>query len=259
MPDDWKLDNPAGRLHEFFSAIRRQNGDAQLVVSLGAVWGLPQPYLQPDLCERTAIVSRLPDEIEARITDLGDQVDKDYALRHKEEWERALLELANLHALTAGLQHLVPAESLLTLEHCARELHRHDRQAVVDQDTLTWIREQVDDLLAELGTCTVDPDLRRFLVDRLRDMQDAVDEVRLAGPDALLGVVDRLTGGVVRWKDLIVSETVPAPPRAWWSKIGNMMAKVTTVTTVAANLTVLGEAGANGAQAVAALLGHPVP
>jgi hypothetical protein len=224
-------DNAAGRLHELFTAFRRNASQQIAAEGWAPVLGV-QSFEHPDFARRLARVFELPVEIENEISQVDeDEFDRDLAMRWQGQIIPGLGPGLYRGQPSADLARPMDDASLHSLEYCSFVLHRYRPQQVLLDGDLERIGTLITELQAEVqGEDGLDPDLREFLLFHAREMALALVDLPMRGPTALEEALDRTVGAVQRRSDLVVKSDTSTGA---WAKFGNLVVAVAAVLQIA--------------------------
>lgn len=193
MEDNWKLDNPAGRLHTLLIAFDRNAHGQTIDVVWGALLGVPnQPEKLPgSLGELQVLVT----EIETAVHDTSG--DKKQTDRYKAQWRRTIYP--HDVALNDQANKIRPsAEALDALEAIAEHLHdRHPDGRVPSTEQLRTLRDDVDTLIQDVLSEDLPDEVNQAIVKRLRQVQLAFDHIAVGGPAAARAAMEAVMGAIV--------------------------------------------------------------
>lgn len=88
---------------------------------------------------------------------------------------------SELNAAIHPFQGQIANETLLGLRVCSDILRRHAPEPALDEKQLADLLAEVRALIDDILKASLPPDLRRFLLERLRDIASAIEEYRLFG------------------------------------------------------------------------------
>lgn len=156
--------------------------------------------LDVDLGDRSQLLARLadvvalPHQIRVAIQEAApnDHEQLTEQLPHVEQ----ALSLMNLDGQKwdTFLKH-VPDTSLVELQYISRELQRHRSWAHATTERMANLRGKAQDLLADIRDAEgLDGDVRRFVVDHLMKVIDALGRFPVAGPELVIDAVNAGAG-----------------------------------------------------------------
>ncbi|WP_432498887.1 hypothetical protein [Kineococcus auxinigenes] len=231
--------NPAGRLHALFTALLRgTNAQARNATKLGAalgkVWDLDWPEDHRGIAIRVVDALVLPEQIEEQISAWADdpRVYEDLALEHLGAWRQALRATTNLDNTLLSLTQHLNDTNLQGLQIASRALSTVAPEVQPADDDLERLAESVAALLQEVFDADLDEEVRAFLVDQLRLMQDAIARVRVRGVQALYDAFDQVAGAT-RFRRRQAADRLrreePDLAQKFWALLTNLATVVTLV------------------------------
>lgn len=205
----------ATRLFNMLSAMKASNNNAAFKANLAAHLGLPGDA-HVEIFVSVAALMGLPDVIEEQIrahSELGSLADR--YLLWKEPVTRAFAVLSPEQATQNFTAYYTDAD-VARLEMAALHLDRPTPPPALPADRLDEVRRLIDET-RRLMADEPDPELRRFVDDLLRDIQQAIDLYAATGRDGLQDAIRRTVGAmVIRWP-----QGAPTAPSAskWYGPI----------------------------------------
>jgi hypothetical protein len=193
------LDNPAGRLLWLIEQARKEDQTLAAINAWANVFGV-------DVGDRYALMCRCTDMVQllqvtrAAVVELSDS-DPDFHLRHLGVIETMLANFQMLEGQQIGqfLNRLTP-EALYGLEACASLLHRECPEPTLTQADFEELVAQVRDLIDNtLRSDELDAEIKQYIVDRLRSVEDALIHIRITGIQGINVAADGAAGGLLRY------------------------------------------------------------
>jgi hypothetical protein len=196
--DEPDLDNPAARLHELLGNLRSHpEQDAAVGLPLGQYLGADYPNEMAPLLRSLADVYALPDQIRYEVKFLPIP-DTTVLLKRLSEVETAFGRMT-LNQNLRQFNDQISDAAMDNLDTCASMLRQLGTFAVVDESTLSKIRDQVAALLEEvladsdaLGTA-----LFEQLIGHLYEMLRAIDTYKVTGAGPIVRSAERAVGAIV--------------------------------------------------------------
>lgn len=211
---DWREDNPAGRLHALLTQIRKVDGAQSIERTLVYVLDVEGGYGHV-LFRRIADMVDLVRHAEEAVRQIDD-VNHDLHLRWVEPANKLMNWAGQLPAASQHMQSCFEEAHFWSLEHCADLLHRQATETVLESESIdgliSLVREAID---AILGDEDMPVALRLHLVARLRDVEMALQGVRITGYAGVQQAMEAFTGAVVMAPEARASE----PTKRWWERI----------------------------------------
>lgn len=204
------LGNPAERLHQILAAFESASGAS---VTVGTCWkkALECSSAALPACLQSAL-SLIP-EIRTRIVSQG--LDGQLALfaRYEDAWLKPFMPDRGWQQ---GSHSLVDTDSLLALTSLSAIFATLEPgQSIVEAEQSKTLLGLVDEARAAVRDSGDLPlDLRTVIMDRLHDVQWAVEHYRLHGADGLQAALDRLGAVMAR---------TAKRPGAWRRKVGTAL------------------------------------
>lgn len=154
----------------------------------------------PLLLQRLGVVLRLPKEVRTAVSAIPDLNYNRY-LGTMDRIETVLS--VNLAGRWDQVSGQLTDEALARLEFCDELLSRQSRERRVAGDELTTIAADIAQLIEDtLNANDLDSQLREVIVRRLRDLQRAIDEYRISGPEGLRRMMDAAVGALITDPDV---------------------------------------------------------
>lgn len=243
---DVATNNPAGRLHALLGKIRSRyesspDPQARVHSALAVMWDLSWPQERPALLRRVADLDGLSTLVVDQVTALREHpaVDLEDCLAGQDSWHAALEALLNPYGLlrTAG-QHVEPSTQR-DLARCARLLSWLSPEPD-STEHLQDLALSVSELIQETLRADIDEDVRAFVMENLRTVQDGLARVHLRGSEALHQTADHLLGATLgRGRPSFEKLTHQRPDlaRQLWSVLERTAVIVTLVSGVSGTAT----------------------
>ena len=188
------LNNPAGRL---YGLLVRFNSSVQGNVT--AVWGEILGTQDPvDLAGLLAEVASLVPAAKAAATRSGSRSAQNTVARYAEPWLKAVTPFDKPMTATAP-QQVRPSDAALEALDSVSEIlsQRVPDGDVPDGAHVEQLRQQVEGLIAEAETAEdVPEEVKAPLLERLRQIHRALNNLWLGGPDAVRSAVEQLVGAM---------------------------------------------------------------
>ena len=109
-----------------------------------------------------------------------------------------LLPTALMEPVTNLKQKLERERVVWGLDSLAYELDRSGTEVLIPFDTLLKTLNAVSDAIRDVsGDTSVDQEFRQFLIIHLTEVQSAIVDYRISGPDAIANAIQRATGAIV--------------------------------------------------------------
>ena len=188
------LNNPAGRLHELLTRAKQESGQQQARLTWAKILKVEPPDDTPLLFRRLAKVYELPLQIRAP----AEKYAKNPALNLK--WrpkvEKALSQ-TNLEQPWSHVIDQIDDYTLLSLEYCDNLLDEHSVEGGIDGKKLREVAEKVAELAGQVRESDIDSEIAAYILERLAEVMEAIDEFSLTGPAGLSRAVEANLGGLV--------------------------------------------------------------
>ena len=92
---------------------------------------------------------------------------------------------------------IIDEATLLSLEHCDNSLTKYNSEDITDDQQLQKIADMVVELMEEVKGDGIAPDIATYILDRLKEIKEAIDEFSLTGPAGLRRALEANLGGLV--------------------------------------------------------------
>ncbi|WP_214107831.1 hypothetical protein [Acrocarpospora catenulata] len=225
------LDNPAGRLQAMLSDLREIGPNTPVRHAWAKVLGIRADDL-PEFVRRFGLLVSLPGQIRAEVDALED-VDPDMLLRHLPDVEAALEEsLASPNAALGNVFAKYDSTALFALEACSDYLHRRRAESVISDDGLKEIVEKTRELIDYVLQSDIPDDLKTFLLTRLREIEQAVQDIQIRGTQALVDVLERTAGALAMRPGLYERLKVQEPVWSMFAAVLSIIASIAQVTAI---------------------------
>ncbi|MEU6398616.1 hypothetical protein ABZ867_16800 [Streptomyces cinnamoneus] len=202
-------DNPAARLRDVLLAVHARfpgQRDQEAVLA----WTAFAQTLE--VGENTAAgvhaiasVIQLPTTIIAAVQALGEEPDEEeHLLLDLDILESAMAGVAARKPLYQVFSEIVPgghvprsaaAHGLLSV---SRALHRANPTQFLSEEDLARLESLITEMMSEVGTVALPPQVRLFLLSHLHSMLQAVHIVRVTGREEIDATFDAIFGSVIR-------------------------------------------------------------
>lgn len=189
--------NPAARLLNFVGTLRGyaiNNKTQKTATALSIVLGIREDDVA-GLLERVGKILGVPREIREQVRSIKD-VDQNLYLRWLETVEMLLAAL-NLNASIAMFADRLPQAILDEGQFCADLLSRTYPERVIASDQLRAVRKEVEDLKSTVVQSELDLPLKRYLIEHLRAIVNAIDLYDILGPSEIEATLNRTLGSVL--------------------------------------------------------------
>lgn len=210
-------DNPAGRLLSVLTVLCDMEGDRSALDALLEIFGVNN---DPQLAESLASLVRLPDEAadQIREMDLTSGPYLQWVGAVRDALSSLLFENGNIDTFKAHCG----SNSLVSLEFCSDQLHRHHPERTIVHEHISQIKEALLALRKEVHKADdIDPEVRAFLLYHIGVMERGVRDVPLAGSASLDAAYDQMRGAFARRADLVVKIDTNS---SIWAKLRDLIA-----------------------------------
>jgi hypothetical protein len=100
-------------------------------------------------------------------------------------------------------------EAMYGLRSCASVLHRRQPEQVIDETQIKELIDAVRELLDEvLASDEIDQQTKRYIRDRLKDVEGALIDMRITGTPGLNLATDGLIGSLIRFQGRIANTRI---------------------------------------------------
>jgi hypothetical protein len=217
---DTPTDNPAGRLHALLAQLSQvDQGQGQPAASV--FFQAMNVTDWPDFYRVLAKILTLIEETEFKIQSLGPRKEGIY--------RKSLVEIRAHLCVTDWCQAWAniaipfhdPESSLLnSLALCALDLAGKDN--LIDSHDLDNLRKSVDDLIQDiLSAEELPPELKFFLLEKLREIQRAIDNYTFFGSEGLRKTIESIFGATYISQDQEIRDGKSPMIKQFWEIIKN--------------------------------------
>ena len=187
------VDNPAGRLHKLLEQGMKEEQNQRV----HSVWA---KLLKIDPPQNTALLLKRLGKVYALPSQIAEQVGKyltnpDLHLKWRPNVERALSD-CHFSAKWGQVIGHIDAYTLLSLEHCDDQLSRHSKEASIDDQQLQKVGSMVVELMEEVKRDDIDPAISTYILDRLEEINEAIDELLLTGTSGVRRTLETSVGSI---------------------------------------------------------------
>lgn len=190
-------DNPAGRLHNLLYGFLVTPDGEEIENTL-------RRYLQledadtAEVVEELAVASRWPQQAREQIEALPN-INQALYLGWEPQVDDAMKWLYRWGNHVNDMKTIYDHATLTSLAFTAELLHREGHEPSIEEDKLPDVIALVRDIIDAVSESHELPaDARRFLVDRLQEVERALIHFRIVGYAGVEDAMDRLLGGIIR-------------------------------------------------------------
>ena len=198
------LNNPAGRLHEILRRAMNENREQRARQAWAKLLKVDPPENTPLLLRRLAKVYELPSQITEQVEKYSDNPALYLKWRPKVD---QMLSRSNLESQWEQVVNVIDEYTLLSLEHCDHDLSKHSRGSSIDDQRLQEIADKVVELMEEVKEDGIDSDLTTYILGRLEQIMEAIDDFSLIGPAGVRHVLEANVGGLYTQVNIFMSKT----------------------------------------------------
>ncbi|MFD6261684.1 hypothetical protein ACFWFK_11160 [Micromonospora chalcea] len=189
-------ENSAARLGAILEQARQQPAQAAIDVWM-RIFDVSN---RVGVLQGAADLVRLVDQVEHEVRALPEDEDPEHLLAFLPEIRKivdALLYVGGVQMNHFTAQ--VTGEMIYSLASCARALRRNGRaEPVISEDSTNQLVDDVRAVIDDVVASDLPSALKELLVDRLRDVEEALLSVRIGGYASVEKAMDALTFGAVR-------------------------------------------------------------
>jgi hypothetical protein len=187
-------DNPAGRLHDLLARLQESPGSNPVIAAWAEVFGVQQDEVVVHL----GPVADLVRQIQNAADKSGQQALLAPVGRYRTAWARPIFPVDQ--AFDAALHKVLPdGAAMEALDTVSALLHATAPDGVVPGDgELETRKEELRNLIDEVEVATEIPDeLKHLLIDRLRDVEEAIEHLNIGGPGAVKRAMEAAMGSLL--------------------------------------------------------------
>jgi hypothetical protein len=181
-----KVNNPAGRLLRVLTSLKAQGGSTRLSDAWRAILRIKIASSEDhnfEFFRRYGLLLALPARARAAILSVPD-LDREMYLTWVPRLEAAFMG-CGLNAQVSGFLASFDESSHQALAFGAELLSRVQAEKTVDQDELSKIAQQVEELRRDTTQSDIDEDLKIYVLEGLADIASAIEEYELEGMTSL--------------------------------------------------------------------------
>lgn len=194
-----ELDNPAARLQSVLERVRLRTSDSGPARDPWMdAFGVKDPLELPGHVARFIQQVLLTKEL---VAGLPEDEDPPHLSTYFPKLDQICETLLGVGTYNMGIfAGLVTPELLYSLGSCSRAIRRHGgREPTIDKAGLGNILATIHEVRREIVTSSLPPTVSLFIIQRLREVEDAVTAFAIAGYSGVESSLDALLGGVL-WR-----------------------------------------------------------
>jgi len=221
-----KLNNPAARLYDLLQKGKSQKMD----ISIAQAWANllnVQVNNQPLLLKRIGSVIELPSLIEKSITETTG-VNHEIYLRWLSRVNGSF-GIINFQTQWSSFISRFDVEIMYGIEICADMLSRTTQEKVISEPTLNELRDKIEQLLNEFSIEDLPIEIGQFILQRLIEIKEAIEEYPFRGTSPLESVLERSIGSIVISPNIYHDSKETTFGKKFWEVMG-YIAIVVTIT-----------------------------
>jgi hypothetical protein len=191
------LNNPAARLHNILVNCRKDKElrNQPMLIGWRTVLSLPAEIEDITVMYLVGKIFLLPSQITQELSQFPD-IDMELFLGWKTDMTSAFKKI-NFESPFASFYDRLSDSLLVTIKFCAHELSKRRPEKIVDEAQLGELKQQVYDLYTEVLKTDLPTDIRRYLLDHLYEIIDAIDCYMVTGACPIQRAVDGVIGSFV--------------------------------------------------------------
>ncbi len=220
--------NPAQRLHDLLAALKTRPANGSTVSGWAKVLDVDSDDL-PLFFEAISGVTALPMQIEAQLEHVPDLDPALFVAPWKDRVDAALAGFYHMGNPLDGVLRQYDDSVLLSLRHASFALRQAGRELDLEQVPALYVSlNELEELI--VTSEGLDPDLVEFLLGHVHDMKQAVQLLRVRGPEGLQASLERTVGGTLLRK--AESKPVPDPSSPVAQKLQEVVLTLGAVVTL---------------------------
>ncbi len=187
-------DNPAGRLHDLLVRLRESPGSNSVISAWEDLLGVQQSEVVVHL----GPVADLVRQIQNAADESGDRALLDPVERYRTVWARPIIPVDQ--AFDARLDRVLPdGAAMEALNTVSALLHATAPEGVIPrEDELAARKEDLRNLIDEVEVAKEIPsEVKHLLIDRLRDIEEAIEHLSVGGPGAVKRAMEAALGSLL--------------------------------------------------------------
>ena len=146
----------------------------------------------------------------------------------------------NFNAQFAQFYDKLSDSLLLTIEFCAHELSKRRPEKMLDETALAELKEEAHAFYESILVANISPDIRRFLLDHVYQLIDAIDSYLIMGAVPLQWALDSTIGSFLTNQNTAKQVQKSDIAAKFWA----IMNRVATLLNIAKSALELGEGAA---------------
>lgn len=193
------LANPASRLHRLLKEGKRVSSDGNAFTTWASIFDI-SPDEKAEVLRKLGGVFELPSEIRVEVKEL-EGVNHDLLLEWLPVVEDAFARI-NLSSKWSRFIDKIDDTVLYGLKLCDDQLSRNRDRVSVEPSELVEILEEVRELFDSVVASDLDKELRHFILDHLKSIEEAIQDFQIRGPASVEKALHETVGAAYMKPDL---------------------------------------------------------
>lgn len=201
------LDNPAGRMLVLLRTAQQAASHAEPAMRAWAKAFEIQEQDMGSMLSQGARLIRLAATIRIKVERFEEEEDAELRLTHFSQIENVLKRFGQIATISHSgfFEGFESATAQHSLQLCSALLHRKSRDVEISSERIADLKYQVEDLIqSSTGNPDLSPRLKGWLLARLADILDTINNYDKFGPSDIEDSSDRLIGSIRRNPDHLV-------------------------------------------------------
>ena len=183
-------DNPAGRLVLLLEQALEINDQAKMKEALAKLFDLKEGN-QSEILRKLGELQQIPSQIREKVYSLD--VNQELLLEGLKNVERALSSI-RFGSQWKIFKKFIDEKTVYSIKVCSDQLSKHAPEQVLTTDELDRLKERVRTFKDQLNEFKVDPELYRFIFEKVDDIERAIFDYNLTGAVLVQKEVESVVG-----------------------------------------------------------------
>lgn len=188
-------DTSARRLYEIVSSAFARNGTETTAKVWAATFGLREDDVA-GIYRQLALLWDLTEEVERDIQAVVPEADYPLYLRWRNDL-RGVLRSKSLETRWSEQLKLFDQTDLTSIQFCAAKLAEGETEIVIPADELKEFKSEIDELFDRVVESSLDPELRRAILESLEAIRRAIADYRIRGAAGIREALARARGEIL--------------------------------------------------------------
>lgn len=224
--------NPAARLYNLARRLRSTSGNGPPVKLWAQALDIPinqemtgPPFFQ--VVQEILAFLNLINETKTCLHEL--EFDDFYSEAFPPLMQVVEVSLSNLRTSRSNLTRPLTDETLTLLRVIAAELSKRKPDPKIDEERLKEIQSEAHDLFESVKRADIDGDLKRLILSLTAEIEQAIQQYRIGGPEGLKRALDFIVGQAKSNIDLIGKANDDEGARISWNRFSKIAVKFSEI------------------------------